>query len=643
VYETVFPEMISWIKDHSKKNRDTTAMYSLADHTKTLSFMLGDGIVPSNVKSGYLARLLIRRALRFMETLHLDATLTDAVLFHLSQLTTDFPSLKEHIPQIKEILSLETNRYKETIAKGEQLVTRLINEKQNIDEQQLITLYDTHGMPPTIVQSIAKKQNVKVIIPENFESKIADLHTHQKKTTEQKTPPKGLPKTIPLYYSDHYIKSFDATVLWTHENNEGTEVIFNQTAFYPEGGGQPHDTGMIITKNKKKYPVTNVYKENGSIIHQVNGPIEVGEQIKAKINWDRRYILMKHHTGTHVINGALREILGDHIWQAGSQLHVSDARFDYAHYKPLSISEQKKVEKRANDFIKKNITVNKRILDRNTAEKEYGFRLYQGGVPPGNSIRVLDIPGVDVEACGGTHLNNTGEIDKIRILRTERIQDGVNRIVFAASQMVDVYQEEEQDLYKKIKELLSTDFTIKKHDDIALQLNQSSDIFSVSSDQLPKTIQRFLKESNIKKKHTVNTLSDACQILFDNWKETKKEQKTASTDELQKLKDTAKDIPGTKYQIIIGKTRSDANVLAGSIIANPGYIIHLFDGKKVTSAASEDVDIDLRKQIVPAIGKILGGGGGGRPRMVQSGGPKTADIDKALEKAKELTIETLKK
>lgn len=642
VYETVFPEMLTWIKNHSKQIKDTKALYSLADHTKTLSFMLGDGIVPSNVKSGYLARLLIRRALRFIETLHLDATLTDAVLFHLSQLTTDFPSLKEHIPQIKEMLTLETKRYKETLAKGEQLVKRLINEKQTIDEKQLITLYDTHGMPPAIVQSIAEKENVSVTIPENFESKIADLHTREEKTTEQKNPPKGLPKTIPLYYSDHYLKSFDATVLWTYENTEGTEVILNQTAFYPEGGGQPHDTGMIITKNKKKYPVTNVYKENGSIIHQVNGPIEVGEQIKGKINWDRRYIIMKHHTGTHVINGALRDILGDHIWQAGSQLHVSDARFDYAHYKPLTISERKQVEKLANEFIKKKITVNKKILDRNTAEKEYGFRLYQGGVPPGNSIRVLDIPQVDVEACGGTHLNNTGEIDKIRILRTERIQDGVNRVVFAASQMVDTYQEEEQNLYTNLIELLSSQFTIKKQTDIANQLDQSAEMFSVPSDQLPKTIQRFLKESKLKKKHSVNTLSEACQILFNNWKKTKKQEKTVSEDELQTLKNNAQKIPGTNYQVIIGKTSSDANVLAGLIIATPGFIIHLFDGKKVTSAASDDVDIDLRKQIVPAIGKILGGGGGGRPHMVQSGGPNTDNIDDALEKAKELTIKTLK-
>lgn len=641
VYETVFPKMLAWIKDHAKKPDNFKAMYSLADHTKTLSFMLGDGIVPSNVKSGYLARLLIRRALRFIEHLNLDATLTDAVLFQLSQLATDFPSLQNQIPQIKEMLTLETKRYKETLAKGEQLVKRLLQDKKTIDEDTLITLYDTHGMPPSIVQRIAKKENVTVTIPEHFESKIAALHTHETKSETKEKTPKGLPKTIPLYYTDHYCKTFDATVLWTHETKNGTDVILNQTAFYPEGGGQPHDTGMIITKNNKKYAVTNVFKENGSIIHQVNGTIEVGEEIKGKINWDRRYLLMKHHTGTHLINGALRKVLGEHIWQAGSQLNISEARFDYTHYQPLTQKQQKKVETLANDYIHKKIKVEKKTLDRNTAEDIYGFRLYQGGVPPGNNIRILDIQSVDAEACGGTHLNNTAEIEKIRIVKSERIQDGVNRIVFAASKMVDVYEEEEQQLFSTIINILSSHFTITNKDEIAVQLEKASEIFSVPPDQLPQTLKRFLKESRLEKKQTASTLVDTCKILFSTWKKTKKAEKTVSEDEIQTLKNTAEQIPNTEYKLITGKTSSEGTTLAGSIISSSGYIVHLFDGKKLISAASEDVDIDLREHIAPAVGKILGGGGGGKPRMVQSGGPNRDAVDDALQKAKQLTIQAL--
>ncbi len=180
--------------------------------------------------------------------------------------------------------------------------------------------------------------------------------------------------------------------------------------------------------------------------------MKVGDKIHGVIDWDHRYTLMKHHTGTHVVNGALRHLLGEHVWQAGSQLGLNEARFDFSHYKSISDSERKEIEKLANQFIKKATPVEKKTMDRNTAEKNYGFRLYQGGVPPGNSIRVLNIPNIDVEACGGTHLNNIREVEKIRIIKTERIQDGVNRIIFAAGKMADAHLEGEIELYGEIKD-----------------------------------------------------------------------------------------------------------------------------------------------------------------------------------------------
>lgn len=139
-------------------------------------------------------------------------------------------------------------------------------------------------------------------------------------------------------------------------------------------------------------------------------------------------------------------------------------------------------------------------MDRNSAEKTYGFRLYQGGVPPGNSIRVLNIPNIDVEACGGTHLNNTREVGKIRIIKTERIQDGVNRIIFAAGKMADVHLEGEIELYNKIVDKLSKTYEIKEDKDLSKQIQEVSKIFSVPSDQIEKTIGRFLEEAEIKKK-----------------------------------------------------------------------------------------------------------------------------------------------
>jgi len=639
VYDCVFPELIKFLKEHSENPDQITNIYSLADHCKCLCFMLGDGIVPSNVKAGYLARLIIRRSLRFIDKIKLDKELSDIVEMQLDLLEKDFPSLKKNKKQIRKILDIETKKYYDTLSKGEGLVKRIIKEKGKLSKKDLIMLYDTHGMPPSIVEKISEKKGTKIDIPKNFESIIAELHTHEEKKEKEKQEKEvSLPKTDKLYYKDHYKKTFEAKIIWKNQIKNGTEIILDKTVFYPEGGGQPADTGYIL-KNGKKIKVKNVRKENDSIIHTVEGYLEKGDKVKGEIDWNRRYTIMKHHTGTHVVNGALRSTLGNHIWQAGSQLNLEDARFDYSHYKPLSDKEIKQIEEQANKYIKQKIDVEKKVMTRNCAEKKYGFRLYQGGVPPGNSIRVLNIPKIDVEACGGTHLDNIGEIEKIRIIKSERIQDGVNRIIFAAGKMADRYLEKEEKIYEDIIELLKPSFEIKTHKNKSNELKQVSKIFSVSLEQLDKTIKRFLKETKIKEKKRVENLKTAVETLFEEWKKTQKQKKKVSSDEVDELLNSAeKTSDGIK--IVTGRTRAEAATVAGNLVKKGKVVAHIYDGKKLVSMASKDIDIDLR-EIAPEIGKIMGGSGGGRSHMTQCGGPNKDKVEKALKKAIELTKEKI--
>jgi alanyl-tRNA synthetase len=640
VYETVLPKIISWLNDHAKDNSDKANIYSLADHSKCLAFMLGDGIVPSNVKAGYLARLIIRRSLRFIEKLKLDKPLKELVNMQLNILEKEFPSLKEGKHQIDEILDIETRKFSETLSKGEGLVKRILKEKETIDKKELITLYDTYGMPPDIVKNIADMEGANVEIPRNFDSMIAELHSHEEKEEIKEEIRQNLPRTIRLYYKDHYTKEFDAEVMWKNNTDNGTEIILDKTAFYPEGGGQLGDIGVIF-RDGNQLSVKKVVKEGNAIIHIVDGDLNVGEDVHGKIDWERRYILMKHHTGTHVVNGALRKLLGEHIWQAGSQLGINEARFDFSHYRSISEKERKEIENLANQLIEQGAVVEKRTMDRNSAEHTYGFRLYQGGVPPGDSIRVINIPGIDVEACGGTHLNNIEEIEKLRILKAERIQDGVNRITFAAGKMVDAYQKEENELYNKLVNILSSTYKIKKQKEISDQLKEASKIFSIPINQLEKTIGKFLKETGKKEKIEMNDFKDACSNLFKEWKKSKKDKKKVSLDDIENLKDQAETIPGTSIKVITAISKSESTSIAGAIIKEPGYIVHIYDGKKITSAASGDINIDLNKEIASEIGKILGGSGGGKPKLTQSGGPKKEKIKEALDKAKQLTIQAL--
>jgi alanyl-tRNA synthetase len=335
-------------------------------------------------------------------------------------------------------------------------------------------------------------------------------------------------------------------------------------------------------------------------------------------------------------------LFGEHIWQAGSQLALTEARFDFAHYKPIAEDEIQKIESIANQFIRQAVPVEKTVMKRNDAERVHGFRLYQGGVPPGNLIRVLNIPGIDVEACGGTHLNNTQEIEKVRILKTERIADGVNRITFAASKMADAYQNKENTLYHRVIDLLSSVYTITSHENIAEQLRETEKFFSVSPGQLEKTIQRFLHETNKKDTTTVTSLVEACNHLFNEWKNTQKQKKTVSSDIIEQLTHDASAIPGTSIRLVTGVCDSDAITIAATIIKEPGFIVHIYDGKKLVSAASDDIDIDLRP-LASELGKILGGSGGGKPKLTQCGGPNKEKIHDALNVAKEMTIQKIKK
>ncbi len=641
IYESVFPEIVNFLLDNTKDKFDMANIYALSDHSKCLAFMLGDGIVPSNVKAGYLARLIIRRSLRFLEKLKLNVSLKELVDLQLGLLEKEFPSLKQRKDQVDEILDMETKRFFETLSKGKGLVKRILKEKETIDNNELITLYDTHGMPPDVVRNIAKKEGVKVIIPKNFDSIIAELHSHEKKEETKHEIKTDLPETEPLYYEDHYSKEFDAKVLWKFDTDNGAKVILDKTTFYPDGGGQPGDIGVLST-DKKQVTVKRVEKEGNSIIHIIDGDLEVGEEVHGKIDWGHRYTLMKHHTGTHVVNGALRKLFGEHIWQAGSQLGVNEARFDFSHYKSITEQEIKEIEKLANEFIKREVPVEKKVMTRNDAERTYGFRLYQGGVPPGNTMRVLNIPGIDVEACGGTHLNNIKEVEKIRILKTERIQDGVNRIIFAAGKMVDEYQKEENELYKKIVETLGTVYEIKEQKNVSEQLKEASKLLSVSVDHLDKTIKRFLKESGELEKTTVIDLAEACKHLFNEWKNVQKMKKKVSSGEIDRLKSQAETVPGTQIKVIAGLSEFDSIAIAGTITNEEGYVVHIYDGKKLTSSASGNVDIDLR-EIAPEIGKILGGSGGGKPKLTQCGGSKKDKIKEALELAKKLTKKELEK
>lgn len=600
--------------------------FAVADHTKCLSFILSEGVVPSNIQEGYLARLLFRRIYRLLRMLGIPDKLYDIVDMQIDFWSKDYPHLKKMRNEIAEILSIEEEKFQETIKRGEGLIKRISSElkaknAKEIPIETLSQLYDSHGLPPEIVKEFAEKESLKLDAPENFYALIAQRHMQASKSVEEEVKPEewletavsNLPATVQLYYKDQYLKEFEAEVLKVIDNEY---VVLDKTCFYPEGGGQPADSGYFIF-NENKVEVVDVKKVGRVIIHKIKGnviPME-GHTVKGIIDWNKRYSLMKNHTATHLINGAARRVLGEHVWQFGTQKGTESSRLDISHYRRLTPEEVHQIEVLANQAILQNMHVETAWMPRSEAENRYGFRLYQGGAVPGKEIRVVKTGDWDVEACAGTHLKSTGEIGFIKIIHSEKVQDGVERLVYSIGiPALKVVQEREQ-LLRKVSEILNA-----------------------SLDKLDKTAEKLvkeLKEANAEKRRLIKELA---------------RQESASLK--ARTFETAEEIDGVKLLKRDFEEEIDVDRMvrtANEIIKRDSTTVALFygtDGKNariMVVAGKTAVEKGVNAgEIVREASAIIGGGGGGRPNFAQGGGTQVKKLLEAVKKAEELLRKQLR-
>ena len=400
------------------------ACYSVADHSRSLLFALADGALPSNVGGGYNLRVLFRRAQYFIDTYSIDTTLSDLCYEHARYLEKEFPFSDEALEDVSRILSVEEKKYAQTKVKARKIVRSEL-AKKNLKAERLIELYDSHGVTPELMKEEAKSMGVDVDIPQDFYIQVTELHSDEdSKRIQKQVRTFGVPDTKMLYYGCHNGLSFEAQVLYAKDG----EVILDQTLFYPLGGGQEHDMGTLGGSK-----VVDVQKHGGVIVHIIDGTMPVvGDKVTGAVDPERRFALTRHHTATHLINAAARAVLGNHIWQAGAEKTTLKARLDITHYSSLSQDEIDEIEVLANRYVLDNIPVKKEFVGRDEAEKLYGFRIYQGGAVPGKVLRIVSVGDLDVEACGGTHCDATGEVGPIKILKAEKIQDGIVRLEYAA-------------------------------------------------------------------------------------------------------------------------------------------------------------------------------------------------------------------
>ena len=414
-------------KTLKQKIMPLTALFSIAEHTRSLLFALNDGALPSNVGGGYNLRVLIRRSLQFIDKFKWNIKLSDVCRWHAEELKPLFPELSESLDEIEKILDVELKKYNATKEKISSIIKSL---DKNITEKDLLRLYDSNGISPELIK---QELGDKIKIPDDFYKKVTLLHEKKEQehstTKSEKLPLGNVPETKALYFDDYSKTEFKAKVI----KIIGRSIILDQTLFYPTSGGQMHDIGVLM-HNNKKYDVVDVFKQDAVIVHTITQDPEfnVNDEISGKIDFSTRKQLAQHHTATHIVNAAARIILGKHINQAGAKKTKEKAHLDITHYQSLSDKELKLIEDKANEIINKAIPIISRFMPRDEAEKKYGMGIYQGGAVPGKNIRIVEINGIDTEACAGTHLHNTKEVGKIKILKSTKIQDGIIRIFFTA-------------------------------------------------------------------------------------------------------------------------------------------------------------------------------------------------------------------
>jgi len=428
-----------------------TALYSIAEHARTLLFGINDGKLPSNTGGGYNLRVIFRRAIGFIDEFNWSINLADVCEWHAEELFELFPEVSEHLKEIREILDIEQEKYYKT--KEEALKTlKNVLKKGDISKEMLIELYDSKGINPEMVKKVALNFGKKVKIPDNFYGLVVERHeiVEQVYATEKEIDLdlKNIPETKSLYYFDYTNTSNEAKVLKIVDNM----VIVDQSVAYPTSGGQLHDIGMI---NNQKF--NDVFKKGTHVIHVLEEKPKFNEgdivRISVDIKWRKQ--LSQHHTATHIVNAAAREILGSHINQAGAKKTLKNSHLDLTHFEQISKENIKKIEEEANNIVNQAINLNLSFMPRSDAEKKYGMGIYQGGAVPGKNVRIVEIPGYDAEACGGTHLNNTSETGRIKIINSQKIQDGVVRLTFTAGNATNEIERRNKKILDDLQILLN--------------------------------------------------------------------------------------------------------------------------------------------------------------------------------------------
>lgn len=558
------------------------AVYSILDHSRTLLFAISDGMLPSNVGGGYNLRVILRRSLDFFDSLKVSADMNDLVHWHVASLKGLYPELAEHEDDVAAVFEVEERKYANTRERASKIVESLTRKKTNVGPERLVELYDSEGITPEVLI----KSGLDISVPSDFYNRITSRHMVHREEEAKSKPfdTSGLPSTHLIFYQNRDQFKFRATVLRIIQKEY---VVLDATSFYARSGGQEPDHGTI-----DGLEVVDVIKDNTIILHRVNNEVDKlteGSEVECQIDSRRRSLIMRHHTATHIVNGAARKVLGQWVWQHSAFKDVDMGRLDITHFAHLTRDQVLEIERIANEVVRRNLPVIVQWLPRNIAEQEYGFRLYQGGAAPVKELRIVSIEGWDIEACGGTHCSCTGEVGLIKITKSERIQDGIERLEFVAGEAAVDYVERQESILLESSYKLET--PAEKLGSTISNMKNDVEIARRTSKQLARRVADFMAKEVPRLSETLWQDLRLYVSLFEEGLD-------------------------SEYHLIIGNrlARSNPGLLYVALFEEGGRMrIIVFSGE---SCQKEGLSAGM---VAREIAKPMGGSGGGDSRFAQGG------------------------
>ena len=631
--------LIEWIaaltgKPYRAREEDDVSMRVIADHARAATFLIADGVTPSNEWRGYVLRRIMRRAMRHGRLLGLSEPFLWRTVEWVVRLMGDaYPELLTEAPRVEETVKTEEERFAETLDTGMRLIeeydeaqrrrgSRGLTSPRVLDGRFLFRLYDTHGFPRDLAEEIFRDKGW-VVTDETEAAYEAEMEAQRERARAGGAFATGedaeaaaiytrLSTEIPrVEFVGHdtlaaparilaIIDTAGGTLSRVREATEGAEVemILDRTPAYAESGGQVGDTGTIAGRGGRGQLLDTYYRGSKLIVHRVRvvqGGFHENEEVAVSVETPRRQGLRQHHTGTHLLHSALRRILGPHVAQAGSLVAPDHLRFDFSHGAQVKDREIEQIEELVNEQVQANVRVARMEMDLDAALRTGALALF--GEKYGDRVSVVKIGDFSTELCGGTHLDQTGELGLVKVTTEGAVASGVRRIeAVAGSAALETVARKEA------------------------ALREAAELLKIAPLEVPKRLAKLLEEQRLLEKQLAE--------LEARLARSRAEDLVAAARQINGVAVVAGRIDGLDADGL----RSVADTLRDRLGSGVVCVGSVVDGK-VNLVAAVTRDLTKRFQagrIMEEVARAVGGRGGGRPDLAQGGGPDPSKLDPAL-------------